>query len=44
MQQLKRMGVGSGSEEDATHSGDKPCPNFLYFLRLIFSTFLWKNI
>jgi hypothetical protein len=23
IQQLKRMGVGSGSEEDATHSGEK---------------------
>jgi hypothetical protein len=23
MQQLKRMGVGSGSEEDAVHSGEK---------------------
>lgn len=22
MQQLKRMGVGSGSEEDPTHSGE----------------------
>jgi hypothetical protein len=25
MQQLKRLGVGSGSEEGATHSGKKLC-------------------
>ncbi|KAJ4431299.1 hypothetical protein ANN_19896, partial [Periplaneta americana] len=29
MQQLKRMGVGSGSEEDATHSGEEETVSFI---------------